>query len=315
METTGLTHNSRVNTKKEYRLRTRAMVHNLIEQNPVHVDREYNPKNPEDLKELKNKLAGRLAHIHYIDRMHEKHLTSTHRQNIRPQTELSLRDRTYRKFLLFSRFITSEKPIVICEGKTDSVYLKCALKQLPKSFNRLTSENGELKINFFRYSSTTANILHLGGGESHLNSFIGTYIDFISKTKVSALPNPVIILVDNDKGAKAIFSRSKEILKHDVNGEDPFYRLKYNLYLVALPKESSKPEVCIEDFFDQKTLSLKINGKFFDKSNKADSQHRYGKYYFSEHVIKKNQSTIDFSGFNAVLERLNQAIEDYQNIK
>lgn len=313
MDVTGLSVNKIVNTKREYRLSTRAMVHRLIEGERVRIGGiEYDPGEPGELKAIKAKLGGRLAHIHHIDRLRESFQTSQHHNFEKKKETLSSRGKTYQEFLLFSRFATAEKPIVICEGPTDSIYLKCALRSIGKKFPQLINEN-ELKIDFLSYSTTTANILHLSGGESPLNDFIDLYIKFISRENIKGLPNPVIILIDNDKGAKGIFKKTGNLLNRAIDGSDPFYRLKYNLYLVALPKISNK-ETCIEDFFNSATRAITYNGKTFSASKEFDQSKHFGKKVFSEKVVKQNQDTINFTAFSAPLERLAAAIIDYESI-
>ncbi len=41
----------------------------------------------------------------------------------------------YARFLYFRYFIALEKPLIICEGKTDVAYLKIAIKQLKNRNN------------------------------------------------------------------------------------------------------------------------------------------------------------------------------------
>ena len=120
--------------------------------------------------------------------------------------------------------------------------------------------------------------------------------------------------MDNDKGGKAVFSQVKEMLNLEeaVDGSQDFYRIKYNLYLVATPKVNKK-ETCIEDFFKDDALKEKVNGKTFSKENKYEKEKKYGKSVFAERVIIKKQKNIDFTGFKLILDRLNSAIEDYKS--
>jgi hypothetical protein len=49
----------------------------------------------------------------------------------------------YRQFLHFKNFAALPRPLVICEGKTDSIYLRCALKQLAADFPNLVDMSGD----------------------------------------------------------------------------------------------------------------------------------------------------------------------------
>jgi hypothetical protein len=63
---------------------------------------------------------------------------------------------------------------------------------------------------------------------------------------------PVILLVDNDDGAKGkggIYNTIKDITKTMVMGTEPFVHVTGNLYLVATPLKPGAVQSMIEDFF------------------------------------------------------------------
>lgn len=41
------------------------------------------------------------------------------------------------EFLFYKYFFNLDRPLIICEGKTDIVYLKCALRQLANDYSHL----------------------------------------------------------------------------------------------------------------------------------------------------------------------------------
>jgi len=165
----------------------------------------------------------------------------------------------------------------------------------------------------------------LTGGTGELAKFVGHYEKMAKKFPIWSPTNPVIILTDNDSGgrkksnknaASAVFSAvSQNYWKHanpNVEDDSDFYYVVNNLYLVKTPHIGDKKETCIEDLFDKSLFDYKINGKTFDPENDADKNKFYGKRYFAEKVISKNFETINFDGFNKLLNRLQFAINDYR---
>jgi hypothetical protein len=75
-------------------------------------------------------------------------------------------------------FVALEKPIILPKGKTDSIYLRCAIRRLTAYHPRLGSIAAgkfESTIRFMNYSATVHNVLELGHGAAQLNTFIGKY--------------------------------------------------------------------------------------------------------------------------------------------
>jgi hypothetical protein len=315
MEVTGLSVNKVINTKREYRSSTRSMVNRLIGGKIISIDRDYDPNEENEFASVVSIISGRLAHIHHIDRRQKttKDGGHNHQKIENHEGVLSSRDQTYRDFLVYTRFVNAKQPIVICEGQTDSIYLKCAIKNIGKIYRNISDKNGSLLIRFLKYSPTTANVLRLGGGSEHMATFIDFYIDFISKTKTKGLGEPVIIFIDNDKGAKCIFGRYKKYTGNSIDLTKPFHRIKYNLYIVVIPKIKNS-DTCIEDFFDDKTLGTTLNGKTFTKENNFNRKKHYGKKIFAERVIYKNQENINFAKFDEILSQIDLAIGDYRKI-
>jgi RNA-directed DNA polymerase len=138
--------------------------------------------------------------------------------------------RLYHRFLVYKNFVALDKPLIIPEGKTDSIYLRGAIVSLPAFHPKLGAmENGKVKFvgRFMNYTRTVHDVLQLGGGTGDFKFFMLRYQALVSKFKHRPLKHPVILLIDNDNGAKEIFSVAAELgvkgMSH--TSTNPFYRL------------------------------------------------------------------------------------------
>ena len=128
----------------------------------------------------------------------------------------------------------------------------------------------------------------------------------------------MILLTDNDSGAKDIFDRIKELYEIEINIKEDksFYHIHKNLYLIKTPHIDQKRDTCIEDLFDQNWLNnIEWNGKKFSRNNDYDPDKFYGKKELATKVIPKNFSSIDFDNFQPLLDRLVKVIKDYESKK
>ena len=125
--------------------------------------------------------------------------------------------------------------------------------------------------------------------------------------------HPVIVLSDNDTGAKNLLSKVSEIKKEKITheSEDSFFRITNNLYYVKTPKIDGRAESKIEDFFDRALFEIKLNGKSFNPEKLHGEDDEYGKAAFAEKVVRRNAKEINFAGFTSVLRRLVAVIDDY----
>jgi RNA-directed DNA polymerase len=213
--------------------------------------------------------------------------------------------------LFFKNFYAIEEPVILCEGKTDSIYLKSALRKLAKLNPLLVEEKDgkiRLKVRFFPYSEISKRILGLGGGSPHVKQFLLKYQERCKKYKFPSLQHPVIIVLDNDDGAKPIFSATKLIKNEAIS----FYSLAPNIRIVTTPLPAGKTESMIEDFFQSSVTAQKLGTKVFSWKNEFDEKTEYGKHYFAEYIVKKNQDSIDFSGFQPLLNKIAEAIASYK---
>jgi len=129
-----------------------------------------------------------------------------------------------------------------------------------------------------------------------LNHLIEIYEQNISIFKEAGKHYPVVIILDNDDGAKEI---KKKLKVKNSDKIKPFYHFVENLYILIIPEIKGK---AIEDLFDSKTLDTKVDGKIFNREKEIDTKREYGKIVFAEKVVKANQQNIDFDRFKEVFE-------------
>lgn len=320
-EVTGLIVNKKVNTRAEYRHSARAMVHNLLTKGEFFTDiltvgGDGKVAKKEQLGSIEQ-LNGILSFIDSVHLQNRKRAQSPgdHSKDLGPAEEPDSFDRLYQRFLFFKHFFAPSNPIVVCEGKTDNIYLQCAIRSLGKGYPLLATMdakgNVKRKLSFFRRTHTTDRILGLSGGTAQLVKFLKEYQAKQRALQAPVKSSPTILLIDNDDGAKGIFGYLKNPLKLDAppDGSALFYCLAKNLYVVATPHLPSAKGSAIEDFFPKHVLETKLGGKSFNPKNEGiNLKTEYGKSHFASHVVKKNEATIDFTGFKAILDRLEAVI-------
>lgn len=312
---TGLTVNAKVNIRPEYYRHARAMCQSLFETGSYHrptVKGEAEALQPEKISSL-NPIEGVLSHIHHVkDSIDErtepdkrKHSTSARR--------------LYARFLKYRYFVALERPLIVCEGKTDNIYLKYAVRSLAAFQPKLGSLNEGIftsAIAYFNYSNQAHGLLELGGGSSDLRYFFikGRYREDIRSFTHRPLAHPVIILIDNDSGATELFATIKKNfnINIDLNSPEPFFHITDNLYLIKTPGKNADGSSTIEDFFDPNLLLTPLDGKKFNPNKESGSEGEYGKFVFAEKVVRPNAGTIDFTQFAPILSRIVAVVDHYQ---
>ncbi len=304
---TGLVVNEKVNIKCEYYRYARSMCHRLFTKGDFFV-----PENG-DLGSI-NQLEGILGHIYFIKKFstpeEESRLKDVKAD--KPQGFLKL----YCRFLHFRYFVSNERPLIMCEGKTDVTYLKVAIKQLKKK-----GYNFPYEVTFFPHTPRVEEIMSIDEGTNALKSFIAGYEKRLSFTQ-QPRKNPVIVLLDNDKEAKGVIQCLEN--KFPVEGtlydrtQHFFYTTKHNLYVILLPVTSTENtkkdgnETIIEDLFDQSVRKEQWEGKVLSLKKKFDTNKYYGKKIFAENIVWGKQDSINFERFKPVLELLSQAIRHHE---
>ena len=321
---TGLTVNAKVNIRPEYYRCARAMCHTLFGTGQYYRPLSVPDTEAEDGEDVKlepvtslNPLHGILSHIHHVKDAIDDRPEPDKRKDATAARKL------YARFLKYRYFVRLDRPLIVCEGKTDNIYLKHAIRQLTDFHPKLGEwEDNSFKsaIRFFNYTGQAHKLLELGGGASDLKYFFikNRYAEDVRGFKHRPLAHPVVILIDNDDGAdgkKGLFSTIKTNfnINIDFKSNDSFFHITDNLYLVKTPGKGKKVKSCIEDFFDPKLLKTKWNGKKLNLKKDHGADGEYGKYVFAEKVVRPNADKIDFSGFKPLLERIVAVIDHYKS--
>lgn len=307
---TGLVTNNIVNVRSEYWRTARAMVHTLIRTGEFYlihmVADSLGQLNEEKQVGKPEQLAGMLYFIHQVDHLSSQGFSKS-------KTEI------LRRFLIFDRFYRAKQTTLVCEGKTDNVYLTHAIRSLAKEFPQLAtiSEAGSVEINVskFRYKGRSTNrVLKLNGGAADLGHFLRLYCAETKKFTAPGMEWPVIVLIDNDSGSKPIYSTIKQLTNQKPTGTERYIHVRHNLYVVATPPIGGSYESKIEDLFTTKTLATLLGGRVFNTSNDYDRKLEYGKADFAYKVVARKATSIDFSGFRPLLERIAEVV-DYHRSK
>jgi RNA-directed DNA polymerase len=323
-DVTGLVVNKKVNIRTEYRRAVRAMAQRLFMtgkfQMTQAVPNAQGVLTPAIIDCSVDQLHGMLGHIDFVDRHNEKlgaKLDSGSDKAKRAAKDaLRSKQRLYRRFLLFKDFYAAQKAVIVCEGKTDNIYLLHAIKHLAIGYPKLASINpnnkAKLKVRILRtFESSAGRILHLAEGWSGLKGLIENYVAELHKFKAPGLTHAVILLVDNDSAADAVFKTVRQVTGKKPSKTDSFVQVMGNMYVVLTPLKSGATQSEIEDCFDDSIRTLNLGGKTFSTDSNPDPNLHFGKHILSQYV-RNNASQIDFTGFASILDRITAAIEDYE---
>jgi hypothetical protein len=311
-EVTGLVVNRRINVRPEYRHTVRAMVHRLLKTGSFEIYTATTTAGNRALEKKPgrpNQLHGMLAFIDQIDLEHSKRP-----KELKEPLKLTSKELMYQRFLLYVNFFAAQSPVIICEGETDNVYLTHAIRSLAGSYPQLATiqPDGKIKINIRLYKyrkSSTGRILELGdGGSSRLSNFITTYKRETAKFTGPGQEHPVIVLYDNDSGAKSIQGAIKGALGNKATAMAPYVKVFRNLYAMPTPPANGATDSKIEDFFDPAVTATVLNRKTFSSENKFDVTQHYGKKIFAYSVVRQNANSINFGGFHQILTNLTSII-------
>jgi len=327
-DVTGLIVNQKPNVKKEYWRTAKSQCHSLFRTGAF----TKKTANGVEVGNI-NELEGQLNFIDQVDRYNRLRQKPplnpiyAHAKNTSDKSNLlSGREKTFSRFLYYRLFYANKKPTILCEGKTDNIYLKSAIGELVASYPKLASAKTkddpyELLVRLVKYSSRTRFLLEIYGGTTYLNNFIRQFGDKYKYYIADAPENPVIIVVDNDSGFSVIKGALKKVetaisypltLSKDDYCNADFIHVMHNLYVVLTPLDAAS-ETAIEDLFDDATRKVKVSGKSFNPSDKRDNNTEYGKEVFSNKVVKAQKGTIDFNGLKPLLDRIVSAIKHYES--
>lgn len=162
---TGLVVNKIINVDRCYFRNTKAMAHTLYTYGFYYIDKKnrYKKKSDDtDNEELflnamnLKSLEGRFSFIDQVDK---------HNQFNSDHFNLNSHGREFQRFLFYKNFWCREKPLIITEGKTDTVLLKAALKNMYKDYPELIKKKPdgsfEFMIDFLKSNSNTKQLSKL----------------------------------------------------------------------------------------------------------------------------------------------------------
>ena len=324
-EVTGLIVNKKVNPRSEYRRSVRAMVHRLFTTGSFELQEAQDDgtgvKALASVKGELSQLHGMLGFIDSVDIFNKmrrlKSLSPKERERqakLQAARELSSKESMFRTFLFYREFFVSTMPVIVCEGKTDNIYLKHAINALAMAHPTLAAvdANGavERKIRIYRYADTsTGRILGITGGGPPLAQFVERYAKTVGKFKASGGKHPLILLLDNDSGANAVVSTVKQVSGVKMTRLEPFVHVAENLYVALTPLSPGVPESEMEDFFDAGTKATLVGGKSFDQGSNLNTSTHYGKHVFAQKVVASSPQSIDFGGFQKMLTNISALIQ------
>jgi RNA-directed DNA polymerase len=307
---TGLVVNRKVNVNQDYEMRVRAAFHRWCRQGsytvPGSIEKVAAGEEPE-LETGIDRLEGMLQWIFRVRDFADL------RQQIKKRHNPSSFRKTYRDFLFAKNFLFMDRPLIICEGKTDNIYLDAAMKSLAADFPRLAIWQGEefkRLVRLFTYTHKTQEVMHLGGGFGDLVQVARDYRRSWAKLAKRAVTYPVIMVVDNDDGGKEVFKAVRDVGGPEIAIADPtiLFHAFHNLYLIKTPHIGAKVKTCVEDLFDAATLALPLGQKTFDPKVEAETDRFFGKKIFAEGIVRPSWKNIPFDGFRPMLAAIEEAI-------
>jgi RNA-directed DNA polymerase len=320
---TGLTVNTKVNINKTYYKGARYCTYSMMTKGEAHASDELNLGSN---KLTASQIWGKLRHICYIkDRANEKR-PLRHYNSGKPAPHYL---RLSADYFHYFRIHTSPKPIILCEGKTDYVYLKEAIlwnraderissrlidfSKFPAKGKKVAGDHW--KVDFMKHTKTTDRFLDLDGGGGDLVNFCRLHVRRTEKFHAATPQSPVIVIVDNDSQSKGMWSFIKKETKSslEIDGSQPYYKLLDNLFVVPIPRSANSPkELFIELLFPEKWLQQKIDGRKLNlnqsKGKKLESG-EFGKGEFASKVIQANRGNVDCKAFLPLLHTMCDIIE------
>lgn len=323
---TGLTVNEKVNVRATYYRAARAMSDSLFKNGSYFHGAISSKTLPASTLPKRESgiayLEGVMAHIYHVK--HTSDLRSGRLDSKKEPEDVKRAKyagyrQIYKRLLYYKHFVALEKPLIICEGKTDNIYLRSALKALDPKYPQLAKvDKGKLVtiVTLLRHSRVEHDILELSGGSGNIGNLVRRYEKAVHHYAHRPLKHPVIVLIDNDNGSEPVFGAMK---RHNVTVSQttalPFYHVCFNLYVVKTPEAGSKGTSCIEDLFDETALAETLEGKTLALADKFDSNKHYGKFEFADKIIRAKFVTINFSRFIPLLDRLVAVLHDYSTKK
>lgn len=338
-DVTGLIVNKKPNVKKEYWRTVRSQCHSLF-----HTGSFTKKTAVGEVDGNINELEGQLNFIDQVDHFNRPRLKSpidhtyviaNHRLNTFQL--LNGREKTFSRFLYFRYFYGNAQPTILCEGKTDNIYLKSAIRVLVSDFEALAMVKAKVKpkeqackllVRFINYTARTKFFMGLdtSGGSGNLTRFTEGFDEHYIFYKANKPQHPVIIVADNDSGFKDFRTALKKIpstalhpptLDKKDHCKANFIHVMHNLYVVLTPLNSAGEKTDIESLFDEETRLKQHAGRCFNTigERRVNVNVNLSKASFANHIIKAQKNTINFDGLKPLLNRIVDAIAHYDSIK
>lgn len=314
----GIVVNKQLNVTNHYRKKNRAMLHSLFTRGEFLLGKEKG-----DISQL----IGRLNHVASVKYLHHHagmsddewyrakrdftFLCAKDYQNSEYDQTVSL----LKQAIFYKYFVGIDKPVIIPEGKTDSIYFKTAYKAL--------NEKTNYKYKFQEINTELAKI-GLSGGTPQINKFL-TEITYRKPTinlkkLIINSKNPVIFILDYDDGlfVKNGKANEKSIplrFKMKENTQWTFIENSRNIYLLLLKPFNEKTlsnkeeHKCIENLLIHSHIDIEINNNHEEiKFGNAV----YPKIVFAKYVAK-NYKQFDFMKFKEIFSLIEDIKNDYKN--
>jgi len=318
--TTGLTVNDKVNIGTYYYKGVRFCAHAMMTKGKAVADNKLSVAPNGKLS--KYELWGMLCHINDIKGRELPHKALRAFKSSPIPSYLKL----MKDFYHYYRIHTAEKPLIVCEGKTDYIYLKEAIrwnvsdarvaKNLingPALINFTSDKGDHWGVDFVNHSNMAGNLLDLAGGGGDLPKFATYHVERVKKLFAEKPPMPVIIIVDNDKQSEGMWTAIKSLTgsPNPIDGSAPYYHVGENLYVVPIPSGGTK-DFYIEKLIPSPWLKFKLNGKTLKLNQKKDEKLKpteYGKMDFANKVIRANRGNVNLTSFLPLLHTICDIIE------
>ncbi|MGI4876771.1 MAG: hypothetical protein ACRYG4_04735 [Janthinobacterium lividum] len=299
-----------MNVNRDYEVRVRAAFHRWCRQGSYTVPGSLEKVAAEEEPELETGIDRLEGMLQWIFRVRD---FADLRQHAKKRHNPSSFRKVYRDFLFAKNFLFMDRPLIICEGKTDNIYLDAAMKRLAAEFPKLAQWEGEefkRLVRLFTYTHKTQEVMHLGGGFGDLVQVVRDYRRLWARLAKRAVSHPVIMMVDNDDGGKEVFKAVRDMGGPEIALADPtllFYAF-HNLYVIKTPHIVARAKTCIEDFFDAETLASPLGQKTFSPKLEDETDRFFGKRIFAEVLVRSRWKDISFDGFRPMLAAIEQAI-------
>ena len=135
-------------------------------------------------------------------------------------------------------------------------------------FIERNEEGFKFKIRFLNFSENLKDVFSISEGTPGLASLIEFYQEYMKPFKGAGKKKTVIMIVDNDDGAKDIKGKLQ-----DKDFSKPFIHHLENLYIVPVPFAEGSKKAAIEDLLTPEQL-LRISGDDTTENPGIDANNR-----------------------------------------